>query len=153
MRTDNFFSIVTTVTMSALLLFAVLFFSGCHQRSPEDRANGMIERITSKLDLDVSQKAYLQTVKEDMLAMKTEMQASRNKLKDELIVQIKNDTFDTTRLDGLMGQKKAEIEKMIQLFKDRMIIFHGTLSADQKEKLVELIESFQERHEKYWHGA
>lgn len=154
MRTDKVFSVLTTLTMTTLLLLSVLFFSGCHHRStPEDRADFMIDCITGRLDLDESQKTYLQSVKDEMIAMRKEMNSSRGQVKDELITQIKNDTFDTTRLETLMQQKRVEMEKMIQLFKNRMVTFHATLKPEQKEKLVDMIESFHDRHQDHWNGA
>jgi len=150
MRTDKLFSVLTTVTISTVLLFGVLFFSGCHHRTPEGRAELMIDCLAGRLDLDDSQKAYLTSVKDEMLAMRKEMQDSRKAMKDELITQIKNDTFETTRLETLLEQKHAEMEKVVGVFKKRMVTFHATLSPGQKEKLADMIESFHAEHEKHW---
>jgi hypothetical protein len=53
-------------------------------------------------------------------------------------------------LNDLIDQKRTQMDEFINLAMDRLVEFHKTLSAEQREKLVTKIEYFHEKHQHRW---
>jgi hypothetical protein len=66
------------------------------------------------------------------------------------MAELRKEDINQENLKGLIAQKRAQMDDMIDLAMARLIEFHKTLSPEQREKLVAKIEYFHEKHQHKW---
>jgi len=152
MKGKQVLSVLLTGAVSTVLLLGVLFLSGCHHRTPDQRADRFIDCIAGKLDLDADQKQHLTGLKAELMARRSKMRAERQVFRDELIAQVKSDTFDSSEIEKMVAGKLAMADEIAALVTRRLVAFHATLRPEQKEKLAEMIEDFADCHERFHNG-
>ena len=136
-----------TVSMIALSLF-LLFFTGCRHRGHHSGAEFMIDYMSEALDLNESQQAQLDEIKEEMFAKAREMRAKKSAQHDELMALIKSEQIDAGQLKTLVAEHRAQMDEVVDMAVDRVVAFHSTLTPDQKEKLAAKIEKFHRYHKR-----
>jgi len=136
-------SIITSFVV--LLIVSGLLFAGCRHLSPEDRAEKLTRKIAGELELDENQKNQLIGYKNELMAKGKEMRSRHGDFKNELIKQLKSDKFDQTVINEMISRHRTDMDAMISLFITRLSEFHGTLTPEQKEKIVAKIETFEKR--------
>lgn len=138
-----------TITLITVLVFGLLFFSGCRRHSHEQKAEFMMDYISETLDLDQSQKAQLNQIKDELLEKGRQMHANRETLHKEFVAQLRSEEIDQTRVKAVIDDHRAQISELIDLMVVRLAEFHRTLTPDQREKLVAKLEDFKKWH----HGS
>jgi adenylosuccinate lyase len=66
------------------------------------------------------------------------------------MAELRKEEISRETLNDLIDQKRAQIDEFINLALERLVEFHKTLSAEQREKLVTKIEYFHEKHQQKW---
>jgi hypothetical protein len=119
----------------------------CHNwknKSPEERANYMAEKINKHLDLDNNQKELVNKIKLEWIAKHKDLKTNFN-FKEEILPLIKSDKLDDEKLKLIsqkMSTNRQEMDKfIIEKFKE----FHAVLNKDQKEKMAEHLEKMHKR--------
>ena len=136
-----------TVSLIALLVVGVASFSGCRRHSPENKAEFMVDYVAETLDLNDDQREHLDQIKDEMLDKAIEMRADKKTMYLELVAQLRSEQIDQERLKAMAADHRIKMETLIDLGIKRLAEFHATLSAEQREKAVDKLESF-----KKWHG-
>ena len=113
--------------------------------NPEKRAEFIIKKITKKLDLTNKQVETVNEIKKDLLEKRNDFRAVREEIHDDLMEQVKSDSFDKDEVKNILDRKKKKMLGMRNLIIDKAEQFHGILSSEQKEKLVDLIEKFKDK--------
>jgi Spy/CpxP family protein refolding chaperone len=136
------FSIIAIV-MAAL---AALVLSACYHRTPEQRADYLVKRMTAELSLNDAQKAQLEKIKNEFLARRTE-----TKLREETVKEanelMRSAEIDKNRLNALVEKSQAQANDMINFVTTKFTEIHDMLTPDQREKLVKHIEQhMQKKH-------
>ncbi len=138
-----------------LVLVAVVVLSmlvvGCKARSPEKKAEHMVNKISSKLNLNDVQKAELNGIKNELLQMGLEMHEEHENMHSDLSEQLLSDRIDVDEVKALINEKKASVEELIDTAVDRLAEFHATLTSEQKELLVAEMETCKNSKWKNWH--
>ena len=153
MKAKQIVSLLMTGTLSTILLFGALVLSGCHHRTPEEKADRFIERIADRLELDAEQKRHLTGLRTELMDRREKMKSGREAFRTELIAQVKSDTFDSSRLDAMIDDKLAAAEEIAAIVTRRLADFHATLRPEQKAELVEMIEDVAACHDRFHHGC
>ena len=135
-----------TIVLICVFISAALLFSGCRSHSPNHKAEFMVDYIAETLDLDDGQKAQLDGIKEEFMAKAKEMHAQKEAMHAEFMAELRKEEISQENLKGLIAQKRAQMDEMIDLALARLVEFHKTLSTEQREKLVAKIEWFHEKH-------
>ena len=135
------------LSLIVFLLAGVAGFTGCRRHSPGQKAEFMVDYVSETLDLDASQQAHLDQIKEELLEKGVQMRAERGTMHSELVTQLRSEEIDQGRLKSLVTEHKVKMEALIDLAIVRLAEFHKTLTPEQREKLVAKLESF-----KKWHG-
>jgi Spy/CpxP family protein refolding chaperone len=130
------------ITTIIAVIAATVLITGCRHRSPEERAERLTDKIASELDLNAAQKDQLNRFKNELVAKGLRMREKRDRFKNELITQIKSDTFDPAPIEALISEHKKDMDDMLALILKQMTEFHGTLTPEQKAKLVAKVERF-----------
>lgn len=141
---------IITGTVVALSL-SLLFFAGCRQRGHHRGAEFMIDYMSEALDLTDAQQAQLEEIKEEMFAKAKALHDQKKAQHDEFMALVQAETIDPAQLKTLIARHRAQMDEVVDLAVDRVVAFHSTLSAEQKEKLVEKIEKFHRFHGRGFH--
>jgi periplasmic protein CpxP/Spy len=130
----------------SILLMCVAFLGGCHYPSPERMVDRAVEKLKSKLDLNVAQREQFDGIKEELKKKMAEMRKNHTSKKEEFLSLLQSDTIDQTRLKTMVNERKTEMDEFTFFMIDKLVKFHSTLSAEQKERLVKYL---RDRHG--WH--
>ena len=129
-------SYVIMIVMAAL---AALVLTGCY-RSPEQRAEYMVKRMSSELALNDTQKAKLEKIKDEFLARRPEMANMRAETVKEANELMRSPEIDKARLDALVEKSQNGANDMIRFVAAKFTEIHDMLTPEQREKLDKNIE-------------
>ena len=138
------------LTLIAFLLISIAGFAGCRRHSPYQKAEFMVDYVSETLDLNESQKAHLDQIKEELLEKGIQMRADKGAMHAELAAQLRSEEIDQDRLKAMVTDHKNKMEELIDLGIVRLAEFHKTLTPEQREKLVAKLESFKKWHGRGW---
>ncbi len=134
------------VASLCLALMATGALGACqHRHNPEKFAERMTSKITSKLDLNDSQKAKLDEVKVAFLKSRSENKPDREKARAEIKSLITAEKLDTKRIKSLIEERRSGMEKNMDSVLAKVAEFHATLTAEQKQKAVEMMDKFSRK--------
>lgn len=133
---------------SPLLILIVLAVfvtaAGCSRKTPEQRAQGIVNSIAERLDLNDAQKAKLNTIKEEFLQKAPAMRKSREETGDQLLALMRSPRIDPDQLKALVDRNKAQADDFIGFLGDKFTEFHDMLTPEQREKAAKEMERWRE---------
>jgi uncharacterized coiled-coil DUF342 family protein len=130
-----------------LLIVGLMFLGGCKRPSPEKMADHIVDELAAKLNLTPEQLVSLNATKVELLGKVAEMKKSREAMHSDVITELQKDVLDQGQLKKMFATHKGEMDEIANLVIDRLAKFHGTLTAEQKVKLVELLKE-RDKHRK-----
>ncbi len=137
----------------SFLLFAVLIvaltLAGCYRKTPEQRAEGIVSDIVKKLDLNETQKAKLETMKQEFMAKAPVMKKTREESFDQLIGFMRSPAIDQAAITGLAEKNKAQANDLIGFIFAKFTEFHDMLTPEQREKAAKEMEHWKEKYRTY----
>ncbi len=136
-----------TIALICVFISGALVFSGCRSHSHQGKLEFVVDYIAETLDLTDPQREQLDGIKEEFMAKAKEMHAQKEAMHAEFMAELRKEDINQENLKGLIAQKRAQMDEMIDLAMTRLVEFHKTLSAEQREKLVAKIEYFHEKHQ------
>ena len=139
-----------TIALICVFILGALIFTGCRSHSHQGKVEFMVDYIAETLDLTGQQKEQLDGIKEEFMAKAMEMHAQKEAMHAEFMAELRKEDINQENLKGLIAQKRAQMDEMIDLALARLVEFHKSLSAEQREKLVAKIEYFHEKHQDKW---
>ena len=130
-----------------------LFVAGCskhrfYNKSPEEKAEWAVAKISSELDLDDGQKAKLDEIKAEVLAKHQNFAGMKTELWDEMHKQVTTDTIDEQKLNDLFAGKETQFSEMRTFMVSKFAEFHAVLTAEQR---ITLAEKMTKTHERWHH--
>lgn len=130
-----------TLRLTAFVMVAALtVLPGClRNRTPEERAKKIVEWISGNLELDESQRAKLDSVKDEILTARKETSAERSAQLDEVLRLVKSKEIDPKAIQSLMQQRHERISRIAPGVIARVVEFHASLTDKQKDKIVEKV--------------
>ncbi len=111
----------------------------------EKIANKMVKHISSELKLDEPQKKQLEEIKVGYLERKKKGREGKKEDHKLLLAEIKKDSIDKKQVSEIVSKMDKQRNETREWMIDQLIAFHKTLSAEQRAKLVELIEKFHSK--------
>ncbi|MBW2707565.1 MAG: hypothetical protein JRD84_14840, partial [Deltaproteobacteria bacterium] len=103
------------LSLIAFLLLSVAGFAGCRRHSPDQKAEFMVDYVSETLDLNESQKAHLDQIKEELLEKGVQLRADKAAMHSELVAQLGSEEIDQGRLKAMVAEHKVKMEEMIDL--------------------------------------
>ncbi|MBN1799382.1 MAG: Spy/CpxP family protein refolding chaperone [Spirochaetales bacterium] len=138
------------LTITAFIAMGVLLtaLTGCrghgpHRGSPEKRAEFMINRLKAELDLSEQQVQLLNDIHKDIRSKMEENRPQREQHFELLKEQILADSLDTAEIKRYMDAQQNKHREMRDYVLQQIKRFHDTLTSEQKQKLVSLLEEFK----------
>jgi Spy/CpxP family protein refolding chaperone len=138
------------ILLIALLVFGVAVFTGCRQHSYSRKAEFMEDYITEALDLNESQQAQLNQIKEELIDKARQMHANKESMHEELVAQLRSEEIDQVHVKAMIAEHRAQMDEIIDLMVVRLADFHKSLTPEQRDKLVAKIETFKKWHNDHW---
>ena len=135
------------LSIIAVLLLGVAGLAGCRRHSPEHKAEFIMDYVSESLDLNDSQQAHLEQIKDELMEKGLQMHADKAAMHEEFVAQLRSEEIDQGRIKAMVAKRRAQMDELIDLGIVRLAEFHQTLTPEQREKLVAKLESF-----KKWHG-
>ncbi len=135
-------------TFMFFVIFSTLAVLGC-QRSPEQRAERIVNHISEKLDLNEAQKAKLNAIKDEFMAKAPAMKKSREETFNEVIALMRSPKIEPEKVTALVEKNKAQADDVIGFILTKFVEFHDMLTPEQREKAAVELEKWREHH----HGS
>ncbi len=143
------------ILVVGLLLFAFVvgafFMSGCHRRasvfhraSPEKRAEWVVKRLSSELDLNENQKKEVNRIKDEILAKRKDFKVDHQQMYETVLSQVKGESVDEARLNQLFQDKETQFKEMRGFMISKFAEFHKVLTPVQREKLASKMNEFHD---------
>jgi Spy/CpxP family protein refolding chaperone len=139
-----------TIALIGVFISGALIFTGCRSHSHQHKAEFMVDYIAETIDATDEQRAQLDGIKDEFVAKAKEMHDQKAAMHAAFMAELRKEEISPENLKDLIDQKRAQIDEFINLAMDRLIEFHKTLSAEQREKLVTKIEYYHEKHQQKW---
>jgi len=134
------------ILLIGMLISGVALFSGCRRHSHGHKAEFMVDYISETLDLNESQQAQLDQIKDELMAKAQQMHADKESMHAELVAQLRSEEIDQVRVKAVIAEHRAQMDEIVDLIVVRLAEFHKTLTPEQKEKLISKIETFKKWH-------
>ncbi|MCW8824799.1 MAG: Spy/CpxP family protein refolding chaperone [Gammaproteobacteria bacterium] len=128
-------------------LAMVTAISGCsHFKSPEDRAQWMVDKVSSKLELTEVQQVKLKALSDEMLSTRKEMKLKFGDSREQVMALLDQPTLDQDKaIDIVKSHTKMVDDKapvMVAAFAD----FYDSLDAEQQAEVREFMQKHKDRH-------
>jgi esterase/lipase superfamily enzyme len=139
-----------TIALIGVFISGALIFTGCRSHSHQHKAEFMVDYIAETIDATDEQRAQLDGIKDEFVAKAKEMHDQKAAMHAAFMAELRKEELSPETLNDLIDQKRAQMDEIINLALDRLIEFHKTLSAEQREKMVAKIEYYHEKHQSKW---
>ena len=139
---ENKYAILIAVLLTALLVLAV---TGCYHKTPEQRAERVVQKMAKTLKLDDAQREKLEKMKENFLAKRSDMVKMRQETMDDLNEIMMSPQLDQARLNARTEKIQAHTNDLIRFISTEFAELHDMLTPEQRRKLVEEIEKHEQR--------
>ncbi len=138
-----------TAILMVLGMVAVLT-QGCHHKwmSPEKRANFIVKKLKSELDLTETQSATLDKIKEEVLAKRKELKMTGAFLPKEAVEELRADKLNVDKWNKLGEEREKKMTALRTFFTKKAVEFHAVLTPEQRGKLADLILKFQSKFDR-----
>ncbi|MDH5716275.1 MAG: Spy/CpxP family protein refolding chaperone [Spirochaetia bacterium] len=140
---------IMAISFIAVFLIAGVFCEHrpCHKGFGEKHINRMIDKISSKLNLNEVQEEKLYQIKNNILTKTPELEKVKSEMHEVLANQADAETFDKDAVNKVF-EKNSQIMKDFRIFMvDQIAAFHAVLNDEQKKELAEHIKSKKEKCE------
>jgi Spy/CpxP family protein refolding chaperone len=129
-----------------LAAIVVLVMTGCHHKTPEQRAERVVQHLVSTLNLDNLQTEKLQKMKAEFLAQRPDMRKMQAETLADLKEMMLSPQVDEARLNSRREKVQARADDMIRFVFAKFTELHDLLTPEQRSKLVAEMEKHAERH-------
>ncbi len=117
-----------------------------HRHDPEGHSDYIVKKISRKLDLNDAQKEKLVAVQKALLAARNKHREQKQGQWDSLRSNIPGERLDTDALQTMLNGHADTIKGESPQILDKLAEFHASLTAEQKQKLVEHLDKHHKRH-------
>ncbi|MBF0352192.1 MAG: Spy/CpxP family protein refolding chaperone [SAR324 cluster bacterium] len=130
------------------LLIGTIGLAGC-RKTPEKRAEWVVDHIADELELTEEQSGHLNQIKTEFLEKRTQWTSVHKNVMDLAVEQMKAETVEQEKWDQLVGNTQQKTGDAIEFFRQKYVEFYQMLTPEQRMKAAELMEKHRERIEKY----
>ena len=120
-----------------------------HHHTPEERADYMVEKITSKMDLTEPQVNKLDALKDELLSVRKEMLEERETVHNEVNELLSQPTLDQTRALSLVRDRTESVNQKAPQVITALAGFYDSLNPEQQAMLREKLEEHK-AHRHHW---
>lgn len=134
---------IVIVLLTALLTLVVA--GCCYHKTPEQRAEHVVQHLVTTLKLDAAQTAKLEKIKDEFLARRPDMVKMREESFTDIKEMMKSPQVDQARLNARMEKIQAQTNDLIRFISAKFVELHDILTPEQRSKLAEEMEKHAQR--------
>ncbi len=139
---------ISLIVAGAVLV--VSSFSGCaHFRSPENRAQWMVEKVTDKLELTEPQQSKLQTLSDEMLSTRKTMKQQFGETREQMVTLFDQPTLDQDRALTIVQTHTQLVDERAAVVVAAFADFYDVLNSEQQTKIREFMQEHDD-HRSHW---
>jgi len=143
------FTIVTIFVTTMLGAMSGCAYSFRH-KSPQERADWLVNKISDELKLNDAQLSKLNVLKDELLTMRGDYRKKRNETKLAIGEMLSQPTLDQTRALALIRDRTQEVNEKAPRAVSAFAAFYDSLTPDQQKKLHDEVTEQMKRHHGYW---
>jgi len=117
-----------------------IIIGGFYYKTPEQRAEDIVQQLVTNLQLDDTQTAKLEKIKYEILARRPEMLALRAETVKEANALMKSPQVDQVKLNALLDKNQKQVDEYVRFIAAKFVEIHDMLTPEQRDKLVVLVE-------------
>ena len=136
--------------VSGVMLTTGLVACSWHHKTPEEKADYLVEKATKKLDLTEEQVIELHNLKDDLLDVREDFADKREQTHATLEELLSQPTLDQQRLVAVVREHTAVVNQQTPQIVSSIAGFYDSLSPEQQAKLRDKIAKHHERSHR-WH--
>jgi Spy/CpxP family protein refolding chaperone len=142
---------VKLILLTVFITVTAVGITACGHRhhSSEERAEWLVQRITDSLDLNDAQQAKLQAIKQEFEQGMKKYHEQRQAFYDRLLEDVQKPQLDKQLLLDMVDSRKQAYDEIAPRLIDKVIDFHASLNAEQKQKIVEHMQKFREHFKEH----
>jgi Spy/CpxP family protein refolding chaperone len=141
-RKENVMLKVKFILPVLLATAFMLILTGCYRKTPEQRAEEMVQHIVKTLQLDNAQTIKLEKIKDEFLARRPEMSGVREDTVKEANEMMRSSQINQSQLDALLARNQKVVDDYVHFVAAKFTEIHDMLTPEQREKLVSTIENY-----------
>ncbi len=108
--------------------------------SPEERIAHFTEKLTAELDLDAGQQEVLAEIVSAFKEKITELRGQHGEGHGRMLALVQQEQVTSEDVMNLVTEHHQKIEPVIEFAAEQLARFHNVLTAEQREKMVKIIE-------------
>ena len=141
---------VVYITGASLLALGVVACNhGMYYGSAEERGEWMVQKVSNELELDQTQQARLEAVKDEFLNMRRSMRSEREQTRADVLAMLQQPTLDRDKANAIVAQYVEKINTRSPLIVDAIGNFYDSLDDMQRAELTAFIEHKMEHHHRW----
>lgn|SRR5512143_3821031 len=134
------------ILIGLLTILLTLVVAGCcYHRTPEQRAERVVQHMVTNLKLDADQTAKLEKMKEEYLARRPDMVKMREETMKDFRELMLSPQLDQAKLNARREKIQAHADDLIRFVTDKFAEIHDMLTPEQRSRLVEDMEKHAHR--------
>lgn len=106
----------------------------------------IIDRISEKLDLNATQKAQVERIKDQIKEKMESQKPDRESMMKEFSEEFTKSTLDKNSILDHMRKNESKREEIKTFMIDKLVEFHSILTPEQRVKTVELMLEMKDKH-------
>lgn len=136
---------------SGAVIVGTLAACGHHRyHDPEKRGEWLVEKVTDELELNETQQAKLETVRQEILTVRKDFREDRQNTREEILVMLDQAQLDRQKVLSMVEQKTVSINQHAPQIVNALGEFYDSLSDEQRKELREHVADMGERHHHHW---
>jgi protein CpxP len=143
------FTMVTIVITTMLGAMSGCAYSFRH-KSPQERADWLVNKISDELKLNDAQLGKLNVLKDELLTMRGDYRKKRSETKLAIDEMLSQPTLDQTRALALIRDRTQEVNEKAPRAVSAFAAFYDSLTPEQQKKLHDEVTERMKRHHGYW---
>ena len=135
--------------VSVVLVIGAGMLAACsHPKTPEERADWMVNKISDKLDLNDAQKAKLEVVKTEMMKLRTQFDGDKAASEKKMLEIVSKPKMDRDALLNMINARTQAVSTNAPQIVTALGDFYDSLNPDQQKKVRD---EMKEKMEHRWH--
>lgn len=127
-------------------LAIITTISGCnHFSSPENRAEWMVDKVSSKLELNDVQQTRLRALSDEMLSSRKAMKTKLSESHEQVTALFEQTTLDQKKALGIVQLHTQTVEEQAPIMISAFANFYDSLDVEQQAKVREFMKEHKER--------
>ena len=139
---------VIWVAVLCVLISVSIAACGFH-RSPEEKADYVVNKMSKQFELDDAQKANLDTLKQDLLSMREAMKGKKAETHQTIENIFAGVSLDQQQALELVHQHTAQVNEQAPVLIAKIADFYDSLNEEQQAMLREKIKA-HDKHRGHW---